>query len=215
MKALNARLGLLLALLGFGAFLIGSPGSGGTVTIDSQELARLVQTETDHVSAEELADWIVEGRNDFRLLDLRTEEEYKAYHIPGAENVPITGLAGYGLQRNEKIVLYSEGGIHSAQAWFLLKAKEYRGVSLLRGGLDAWKEVLFPRIPDTLTAEQKTVFEKRGNVSRFFGGTPVTGSVAGKAPESAGSMPALTMPPAPAGGAKATGPKAGKKKEGC
>ena len=54
-------------------------------------------------------------------------------------------LPDYGLERNEKIILYSEGGIHSAQAWFLLKAMGYKSVYMLRGGLDDWKDlVLFP-----------------------------------------------------------------------
>ena len=213
MKTINGKLGLLLALLGLGALLIGNPGTGSAVTIDPQELARLVQTETDHVSPEELADWIVQGRSDFRLLDLRSEAEYGAYHIPGAENVAITGLAGYGLQRNEKIILYSEGGIHSAQAWFLLKAKEYRGVYLLRGGLEGWKdEVLFPRISDAPTPEQASAFEKKRNVSKFFGGTPTASGSA--IPEAAVAMPKIEMPSAPAGGGSAGGPRK-KKKEGC
>ena len=213
MKTINGKLGLLLALLGLGALLIGNPGIGSAVTIDPQELARLVQTETDHVSPEELADWIVQGRSDFRLLDLRSEAEYGAYHIPGAENVAITGLAGYGLQRNEKIILYSEGGIHSAQAWFLLKAKEYRGVYLLRGGLEGWKdEVLFPRISDAPTPEQAAAFEKKRNVSKFFGGTPTASGSA--IPEAAVAMPKIEMPSAPAGGGSAGGPRK-KKKEGC
>lgn len=213
MKTLNGKLGLLLALLGAGALVIGNPGKGASVTLDPQELARIVQTETDHVAPEELADWIVQGKTDFRLLDLRSAEEFNAYHIPGAENVAITGLADYGLQRNERIILYSEGGIHSAQAWFLLKAKEYRGVYLLRGGLEGWKdEVLFPRIPDSPTPEQAASFEKKRNVSKFFGGTPSAGGSA--LPEVTSAMPKIEMPPAPAGGGAAGGPKK-KKKEGC
>ena len=212
---LNARLGLLLGMLGLGAYCIGNPTRGAGVTIDPQELARIVQTETDHVSVDELADWIIRGNTDFRLIDLRSDTEFTQYHIPGAENVSITALPEYGLLRNEKIVLYSAGGIHSAQAWFLLKAREYRGVYLLRGGLEEWKDrILFPRIPDNPTPEEAATFQKMKQVSTFFGGTPLTGSMP-EQPATAIAMPTPAMPAAPATGASASGTTVKKKKEGC
>ncbi len=212
---LNARFGLLLGLLGLGAALIGSPTGGASVTIDPSELARIVQTETDHVSVEELAEWIIAGKADFRLIDLRSGEEFAQYHIPGAENVLITALPEYGLLRNEKIVLYSGGGIHAAQAWFLLKAREYRGVYLLRGGLEEWKDrILFPRIPENPSPDQITSFEKMKQVSIFFGGRPLTAS-APEQPGTAVAMPDLPAPPVAVPGPAGTGASAKKKKEGC
>jgi rhodanese-related sulfurtransferase len=207
----NAKLGLCLGILGAGALFIGDPGAKATASIDPAELARLVQTETDHVSVEELADWIIQGKSDFRLVDLRSDAEFARYHIPGAENILITGLLDAGLLRNEKIVLYSEGGIHSAQGWFLLKAEGYRGVYLLRGGLDEWNStILFPRIPASPTAEQTALFEKMKNVSTFFGGRPQSGAAPADA---AITMPTIDMPAASAGGGPAVAKK--KKKEGC
>lgn len=211
---LNQKLGLILFALGLGALVIGNPSSGAVVTVDTRELGRIVQTEIDHVAPEVLADWIIQGKSDFRLIDLRSEEEYAQYHIPGAENVPPATLADYGLLRNEKIVLYSDGGIHSAQAWFLLKAMGYHGVYMLRGGLDEWNEkVLFPQIPPSPTAEQSAAFEKMKEVSRFFGGTPASGTASAETP-AVRSMP--KMGPGLSSGTPA-GPavQAKKKKEGC
>jgi rhodanese-related sulfurtransferase len=131
--SLNQKLAALALLLGLGALFI-SPATGGAVSIRPDELARIVQTEVDHVTPDDLADWIVQGRADYRLIDLRDERSYAEYHIPGAELVPITQLADASLARNERIVLYSDGGIHSAQAWFLLRARGYRGVYILLGG---------------------------------------------------------------------------------
>jgi rhodanese-related sulfurtransferase len=209
---LNKRLGLLLFVLGFFALLAGSPYHGSGVTLDAKELAAIIQTEADHVSAEELAGWIIEGTSDFRLIDLRSEAEYASYHIPGAENVQLTALPDYGLLRNEKIVLYSEGGIHSAQAWFLLKAKDYKGVYMLLGGLEDWKDlILFPKLPANASPDQLAAFEKTKKVSTFFGGTPQTGT-AEAAPSVAVTMPKLEAP-APAAGSAVAPVK--KKKEGC
>jgi rhodanese-related sulfurtransferase len=130
---------LALVALALGALAVfGDPYGGGAVTLHPRELAVMVQKEIDHVAVEELAGWIIQGRSDYRLIDLRDAGSWAAYHIPTAENIPITALPGDTLARNEKIVLYSDGGIHSAQAWFLLAAQGYKGVYILRGGLDEW-----------------------------------------------------------------------------
>ncbi len=219
MKTVFARLnatqkaGLLVILLGLIAVFAGSPYQGTRYTVDAQELARIVDGTTDHVSPEELADWIIQGKADYRLIDLRSEKEYREYHIPGAENVPLTTLPDHGLQKTEKIVLYSEGGIHSAQAWFLLKAKGFRGVYMLMSGLDGWKDnVLFPRLAPDPTPAQTVAFGKMKEVSTFFGGMPQTGT-----PDTAHdlslTMPKLEMPQSvqvvPGSATKK------KKKEGC
>ncbi len=203
---------LLLVLLGLIGLFAGSPYQGTTFTVDAQSLAQIVQTETDHVDAETLADWILQGKNDFRLLDVRADSNFTEYHIPGAENVPLAEMLQHGLQKNEKIILYSDGGIHSAQGWFLLKAKGYRGVYILRGGLDEWKDrVLFPELATNPTPAQTVEFAKMKEVSRFFGGTPRTGS-AGTTNLPAVVMPKMQLPQTatalPAGTKK-------KKKEGC
>ena len=116
---LKTRLAALTLALGSLA-LFGDPYRGDTVTLNTRELASIVESEVDHVTVDELASWIVQGRNDYRLLDVREEPAFAEYHIPTAESVQLTELADYPLFRNETIVLYSDGGMHSAQAWFLL-----------------------------------------------------------------------------------------------
>jgi rhodanese-related sulfurtransferase len=209
--SLNQRLAALLLLFALGALVAGDPYHGASTSIDTQELALMVETQVDHVSAEELADWIIQVKADYRLIDLRTDKEFSEYAIPTAENFPMPELLNSNLQRNEKIVLYSEGGIHSAQAWFLLKARGFKSVYMLFGGLEEWKDkILFPAIPENATAEQRINFERTKAVSLYFGGTPQTGSV-----ESA-ARPQVTLPKlSPPSGGTAGQPKAKKKKEGC
>ncbi len=218
MKTLLAKLSLYhkLALfafaLGFFALFVGSPYKGNTATVNVKELGLMVEKEVDHVTVDELADWIITGRADYRLIDLRSAKEFETYHLPTAENITASSLLDGGLARNEKIILYSEGGIHSAQAWFLLKAQQYKAVYMLKDGLAEWKErILFPSIGENASAEEKSAFEKRKAVSAFFGGSPQTGTSDAKATPQM-TMPKLEMPSASAapGGA----PKK-KKKEGC
>ncbi len=208
----NQKLAVFAGVLGFLSLFAGSPYTGNTATINVKELALMVERETDHVTVDELADWIIKGKADHRLIDLRSSNEFEEYHIPGAENIHIAALPDAGLLRNEKIVVYSEGGTHPAQAWFLLKAQKYKNVYILKGGLAEWKDrILFPSISESASPEEKSAFERRKEISKFFGGSPQAGRTgASSVPQVV--MPKLEMPSASA--APAGAPKK-KKKEGC
>ncbi|MBF8296302.1 MAG: rhodanese protein [Bacteroidetes bacterium] len=209
--SLNKKLALFVFILGFMALFAGSPYKGTQLKVDASELAMIVQKEVDHVASEELAGWIVQGKPDYRLIDLRDEKDFTEYHIPTAENITMTSLDASQLSRNEKIVFYSDGGIHSAQAWFLLKANGYKGVYILRGGLEEWKySILFPRLADNASPAEAAAFEKTKLLSTFFGGTPqVGGATETDYPKMA--LPKLESPT----GAQPKAAAGKKKKEGC
>ncbi len=136
-----------LAAAGFVALFAGDPYRGSHVTIDTRDLAIRVGKGADSVQAVQLADWIIQGRNDFKLIDLRGEKDFAAYHIPTAENAPLASLTPDFAAHNEKVILCSNDGTEAAKAWFLLDAQGFKSVYLLEGGLRAWQdEVLFPQI---------------------------------------------------------------------
>jgi rhodanese-related sulfurtransferase len=209
--SLNRRLALVALALGLLAVFGPNPYRGAGASVNTKETAIQMATGGDQVGVTALADWIIQGRADFRVVDLRPATAYAEYHIPPAENIPVASLNTSSLQRNEKIVLYAEDGARAAQAWMLLKARGYQGVYILRGGLEAWKDsVLFPRIPDNATPAQTVEFAKMREVAKFFGGAPQ--AAAGDTTTTrVAALPKLAMPTAKAapGGAKK------KKKEGC
>jgi rhodanese-related sulfurtransferase len=221
MKLLNFILGLdvkiklaaIAIFLGLTAFIISDPFDNAHAKINVKELALIVQNEVDHVNVDELADWIIKSKTDYRLVDIRTEKEFNEYNIPGSENIPITSLFDGQLARNEKIILYSEGGIHSAQAWFLLKAKDFRNVYMLRGGLEEWKDkILFPKLGVNASDDENARFEIASAISRYFGGTPqiVSGNEITVSVEIPKVAPKIQTP---TGSAAGTAKK--KKREGC
>ena len=220
MLSLNQKLAVAAVVLGAVA-LAATPYPGGRVTLDARELALVVSREADHVEAPELAAWVVEGRGDYRLIDLRSEAEYALYHIPGAVNLPLAGLMDAGLGRQEKLVLYSDGGIHSAQAWMLLRAEGFRAVYMLKGGLEEWRDqVLWPVLADNPGPDDRARDERRRMLSAYFGGQPrLASSVAAGSAPAAGvpaglpGVPRVAVPKLPGG----VVPKAPvrKKKEGC
>jgi rhodanese-related sulfurtransferase len=209
-RSLNQKLALLAFVLGAVA-VAASPYRGTNVTLDARELSVIVQTGQDHVTPAELASWIIENRADYRLIDLRSEAEFDAYHIPSARQVSVAGLPDAQLGRQEKIVLYADGGDHAAQAWMLLKASGYRSVYILRGGLGGWKDdVLFPALPSAPAVSDAARIERLRSISAFFGGTPGTAGPNAVAPART-VMPAVQSPSSPVAPLSA----AKKKKEGC
>lgn len=212
--SLNQRLGGTALLLGaLAVFANVTPGP--VVTVHAKELLTSVERREDHVTPQELATWIVEGRSDYRLVDVRDAQAFAEYHVPTAENVPLAAIADGALSRGDKIVLYGEGGIHAAHAWMVLKGLGYPRVYTLLEGMDAWKdEVLFPVMPQSPDPEQQARFERAVAVAKYFGGQPRAAAAAGASPMLALSAPPAAAVAAPAlpGGARG-GPK--KKREGC
>jgi uncharacterized protein len=210
---LNQRLGALALGLGAAAvFARVSPGE--TITLNAKELLTSIQRREDHVAPAELAAWIVEGRADYRLVDIRDPKAYAEYHIPTAENVPLATLLDGSLGRTDTIVLYGEGAVHAAQAWTALKGRGYTHAYTLLEGLDVWKdEVLFPVMPKDPSAEEQARFEKAAQLAKFFGGQPRAAAAPGAEPMPlpAQAAPAVAAPTLPAGASG--GPK--KKREGC
>lgn len=208
-SSIEKKLGFFTLLLGVVALFIGGSPENYKVTVNAKELMLSSVKDNDKINVETLADWIIKGNADYSLVDLRNEKEFGEYHIPNSFNIPINNLLNGDLLRNMKIILYSDDDVNAAQAWFLLKSDGYKGVYILNGGLKEWKnKILFPALASNATAEEISHFEKMKEVSKFFGGTPQTGSEESVAP--AVKMPTLAMPAeAPSGGGKK------KKREGC
>ena len=211
---LNQKLGVFALALGALA-VFANVAPGHTVKVNAKELLTSVGRAEDHVTPAELAAWIVEGRSDYRLIDIRDEKSFAEYHIPTAENVPLATVLDGALGRTDKIVLYGDGGIHAAQAWMVLRGRGFAQVYTLLEGLDAWKdEVLFPVMPQTASPEEQARFERAVQVAKFFGGQPRAAAAPGSEPMALPTQalaPAVTPPTLPAGAG--AGPK--KKREGC
>ena len=211
---LNQKLGVFALALGALA-VFANVAPGHTVKVNAKELLTSVGRAEDHVTPAELAAWIVEGRSDYRLIDIRDEKSFAEYHIPTAENVPLATVLDGALGRTDKIVLYGDGGIHAAQAWMVLRGRGFAQVYTLLEGLDAWKdEVLFPVMPQTASPEEQARFERAVQVAKFFGGQPRAAAAPGSEPMALPTQalaPAVAPPTLPAGAGG--GPK--KKREGC
>lgn len=207
----NQKLSAVALLLGFIALFAGNPYGGTTIKVNEKDIALSTVGNSDKVSVTDLADWIIKDKADFELIDLRSEEKFNEYSIPNSQCVPLVQLPSSELQRNQKIVLFSDDDVTSSQAWFMLKSKNYKGVYILDGGLNAWKEkILFPKTPINGSKDELAQFEKMKEVAKYFGGQAQTDSSVTE------SKTQIKLPTSTTSTTKTTAPTGKKKKrEGC
>lgn len=83
-----------------------------------------------------------------RVVDVRTAEEYRDGHVPGALNVPydqIGARAGVlDVARDAPIVVYCRTGKRAAIAQRTLEGLGYTHVRLLDGSFQAWQAAQLP-----------------------------------------------------------------------
>ncbi|NIV72646.1 hypothetical protein GWN26_11905 [Candidatus Saccharibacteria bacterium] len=168
-------------LLILGALLAISPaGLRKSMDYSPQQIASSIASRSDHVTAEEVAKWVIDKRPDILIVDIRSSEEYNQYHIPGAMNIPFAKLFEEAsldmLKRNYNIILYSNGETHSGQGWVMLKQMGINNY-IMMGGLNYWtKAILNPDPPDDLAADPEILrYQFRKAASDYFnnGGTSV------------------------------------------
>lgn len=108
-------------------------------------LAKTIAAGEDHVTVAELADWLIKDQRDFALLDIRDKEDFDAGHIESARHVPLAALLSdaslVALPADGKVVVYSNGTAHAAQAALLLRLVDRDGYALL-GGYNHWQAYL-------------------------------------------------------------------------
>jgi len=167
-------------VLAGGALLVGSPLPGDGGQLDPVRVARLVETGSDRVTAPELARWIRDGRKDLEVVDVRSEEAFRSYHLPGARHLPLARLPGAGLPRGATVVVYSAEGSVAGQAWTVLQALGYRDALVLRGGVGAWlRQVMMPVLPEDAPEAERSAWNEIAEMSRYFGGEPRVGRPGG------------------------------------
>jgi rhodanese-related sulfurtransferase len=91
---------------------------------------------------------MMNNHEDALILDVRTAADYKAGHIKGARNIPLSELdsaiAGMSEDKNKPVLVYCNSGNTVNRAIKALKKAGFEQVNNLEGGIAAWKEANLP-----------------------------------------------------------------------
>ena len=79
-----------------------------------------------------------------RILDVRTEAEFAAGHVPGAINVPFQRVGTLSADRRAPLIVYCG---HGPRAWIagrLLRRRGFTAIRYLRGHMAGWRRAGLP-----------------------------------------------------------------------
>lgn len=162
-------LAALAAALGLLALVAGEPYPAGR--------GRATARDVSFVTALDAARWIRNGRPGLRLVDVRDDSLFAAYHIPGAERIAIDELSRQAWKHDESVVMYGEDDGKALRAATTVRSSAVVRRYVLRGGLLAWvDEIVEPRLAPlaaNATPAEQAARREQLELSRYFGGTPV------------------------------------------
>lgn len=149
-----------------------SPSAKNDVSLT--DVAQAAARQDDRVGAHELATWLIEGKDDFKLIDVRMPADFEKGSIGDAENIPLAELVSdaviSALPTDRKVIVYSNGSENAAKATVMLRLSGINA-HLLTGGYNAWQEkILNPDISaEALDGESLDVAEQRAYACYFVG----------------------------------------------
>lgn len=119
--------------------LSATPSAANEATEIFQEYTDFATYDAGVIRPDQLTPEIVEG---IVFIDTRRAEEFKIQSIPGARNIEWREVFNRieELPVNQKIVLFCNTGVLSAQAAFGLRVLGYENVLVLQGGLNGWHQ---------------------------------------------------------------------------
>ena len=175
-KLENRQVGVFAALI-IAVIMIFLPGQDRKrYSFNPDAIAGTISESREHVSPGDLSQWIIQGKNDFTLVDIRSKEEFAKGHIRTAKNIPLPVLLKRSTMEREfidgkMVVLYSNGTSHAAQAWLVLKTA---GIDcyVLEGGYNYWVETVLKPSEPAAGAPDDEILKYRAaqSVADHFGG---------------------------------------------
>jgi sulfur-carrier protein adenylyltransferase/sulfurtransferase len=145
--------------------------------LTAQQLLTEANTRTQYVTPDAIADMIVKKDPSLRLIDVRSQDEFEKFSLPGAINIPATDLLSdqYSDILNQDIkmnVFYSNGSLTANEAWLITRQLGYSNNFVLEGGLNYWFDaILNPEKPATTSPDEEYAkYDFRKSAGQALGG---------------------------------------------
>ena len=149
--------------------------------LTADELLNEVNTRTQFVSPDIVSDMIIKKDPSLRLIDIRSQEEFEKFSLPGAINIPSQDLLSEQyidiLNQDIKMnVFYSNSTVSANAAWMVTRQLGYSNNYVLEGGLNYWFDaILNPQKPaSTSPDEEFAKYDFRTSAGRALGGGGLT-----------------------------------------
>jgi rhodanese-related sulfurtransferase len=168
--------------------------------LTADQLLNEANTRTQYITPETVADMIVKKDPSFQLIDVRSQDEFEKFNLPGAINIPVSDLLSDKytdiLNQDVKInIFYSNGTVYANEAWMVTRQLGYKNNLVLEGGLNYWFDaILNPQKPaSTSPDEEFAKYDFRLSAGKALGGGAAVQAAQNQSPTSA--KPAIQSTP--------------------
>ncbi len=157
--------------------------------VGEKELLYDLTSEGRYTTTDQVAAALMQNDPSLFLVDVRSPEQYKDFTLPGAMNIPFDSILSPKYvdildQDVYNVVLFSNGTRLADQAWLVLRSYDYRGLKVMKGGLNEWYRTILHPVPPASTEVTKEEYDKylfrKGAMYYFTGIRPAGTSSAPK-----------------------------------
>jgi rhodanese-related sulfurtransferase len=173
---MNTREKYSVVLICLGLILAFLPLSGKR-SLTQKPSKVLIQSldESSFFTVDQVARFVVSEDSSVRLIDLRPEEEFRSFNIPGSINMPYSELIqkepeSYLASGETKNIFYSNNDLVSNYAFIMAKGMNFRNVYVMKGGMNEWfDKIMNSRFSgQKITARENALFETRTRARTLF-----------------------------------------------
>jgi len=178
-------LAILMILLAVGLLIV--PERQNYQQIKPEKLMWDITQTSRFVTVDQVARMIIEGDPTLELIDIRPAEDFEAFSLTNAINIPLDSLMKPDYQdylgiEDMNVVFYGNSDIKADLAWVIAKRMGYKSIYVMQGGLNCWiRKIIQPVEPDeSASQEEFDLYQFRKGACAFFTGAKVEAPDAGK-----------------------------------
>jgi sulfur-carrier protein adenylyltransferase/sulfurtransferase len=164
--------------------------------LTAEELLSEVNTRTQYITPDAVADMIIKKDPTLRLIDVRSQDEFEKFSLPGAVNIPVTDLLSdqYSEIINQDLkmnIFYSNGSLVANEAWMITRQLGYVNNYVLEGGLNYWFDAFMKtQKPSSTSADEEFAkYDFRKSAGSALGGGAIVSTSQDQSAQS--SKPAI------------------------
>ena len=138
-------LALILLVLAGGLLLI--PQKEIDKDLKPAEMLLSLNDDARFLSTDLITKRMIEADPTLQLIDVRKADEFRAFALQGAVNIPLDSLLSDSWQdilnqTAKDKVFYSNGDIDAEKAWMICKRNKIDRVFVMKGGVNEWFETI-------------------------------------------------------------------------